>query len=253
MDVALILGAILSIAFAFASVFSPVFAYVAAVILFGLLLNIWLSIPLKLNWSRNMYDLVFKNFVGYLALVIFVYGVAHYQIGFLATDGSTPSFWHALYFSITTLTTLQYGEFKPTPEGRFLASAEALTGVVLFVPLFASFLWLYCQDRLWPTSVDALSRKEGLRITQDPVTGAFIEIESDDTKAEAEERRKRFKLNTCTACGATEPRIEKYWDIIGRTVPLARFSAACACGERTPSYLTAYQAWRRWNRTHQQR
>lgn len=68
MDATLFLGAILSIGLAFASVFSPVFAYVAALILFALLLNIWLSIPLKLNWSRNMYDSLFKNFVGYLAL-----------------------------------------------------------------------------------------------------------------------------------------------------------------------------------------
>ena len=43
----------------------------------------------------------------------------------------TNDFGTCLYFSVSTLTTLGYGDFFPTPEARMVAAIEAFTGYVL--------------------------------------------------------------------------------------------------------------------------
>jgi hypothetical protein len=51
------------------------------------------------------------------------------------------------YFSFTTYTSLGFGDIEPTGDIRFLASLEALTGLVL-IAWTASFMFLEMQ-KLW--------------------------------------------------------------------------------------------------------
>jgi hypothetical protein len=43
----------------------------------------------------------------------------------------TVGFWDCLYFSVITITTLGYGDYRPESYGRIVASIEVLSGIVL--------------------------------------------------------------------------------------------------------------------------
>lgn len=62
-------------------------------------------------------------------------------------DGSLPD---CLYFSITTFTTLGFGDVHPTGNLRYLTGTEALTGLVL-ITWTASFLFVEMQ-RYWKSN-----------------------------------------------------------------------------------------------------
>jgi hypothetical protein len=59
--------------------------------------------------------------------------------------GGTPIPWHKLlYFSLTTITTLGYGDILPTsPFARIWATMEAVTGVLYIAVLVARLVSLY--------------------------------------------------------------------------------------------------------------
>jgi hypothetical protein len=59
--------------------------------------------------------------------------------------GDAPIAWHKfLYFSLTTITTLGYGDFLPTsPFARIWATLEAVTGVLYIAVLIARLVSLY--------------------------------------------------------------------------------------------------------------
>src|ERR1035437_10071569 len=127
--------------------------YVNAVLLLLMLYLQIVSIPLQLNWSRNMYGgLLRRQFflVGYTALI---YATHFYFGGIIETDGQKASFLDALYFSFTTWTTLGYGDLTVIHQLRLATSLEALTGVFTITVLTA-LVWLYCQERLRPKSAD---------------------------------------------------------------------------------------------------
>ena len=74
------------------------------------------------------------------AVLLFVLvgcGVAYSLSGCINAAGELRqlSFLEGLYFSATTLTTVGFGDYLPTHWTRFLAAAEALSGMAL-VPLF---------------------------------------------------------------------------------------------------------------------
>ena len=46
------------------------------------------------------------------------------------TTNEIPNFWTCLYFSITTITTLGYGDYRPIGYGRILSSVEVICGVI---------------------------------------------------------------------------------------------------------------------------
>jgi hypothetical protein len=75
---------------------------------------------------------------------------------FFDTPEPTTAF---MYFSLATITTVGYGDLSAVTElGRFLASAEALTGQVLLVVVVARLVSLYGlpnKGRLVPTENDS--------------------------------------------------------------------------------------------------
>lgn len=248
MDCAYHVLAILAIALALLSHFATPLAYLAAVLLVFMFILLFWSIPLKLNWSSNLYGHLLWRFLSFLVFMLLVYAVCYQMVGIERADGSRPSFPEAIYFSVTSFTTVQYGEFRPLPESRPLVCVESLMGLVAFVPFFAAFGWLYCQNRLWPKSLEDKATPGGIGLISDSVLGGWREVETERTKAEAAERNGRIKALPCARCGSTEPTIEKIYDIIGRTSPLALFVARCSCGQITKPSTTAFLAAWRWKR-----
>ena len=65
---------------------------------------------------------------------------------FAGTDDQTSSSF--AYFSLTTITTLGYGDLSPTTKfGRLLATSEAIVGQVYLVTFVAMFVGLYIAQR----------------------------------------------------------------------------------------------------------
>jgi len=199
-----------------------------------------------LNWSSNLYGHLLWRFLSFLVFMLLVYAICYHKVGFERADGTRPSFAEALYFSVTSFTTVQYGEFRPLPASRPLVCIESLMGLIAFVPFFAAFGWLYCQNRLWPQSLEEQAIPSDLKLTPDYEAGGWKEVETEKTKAEAETRNRRIALIPCRHCGAIVARIDKIYDIIGRTTPLALFVAHCPCGATTKPSTTAYMAAWRW-------
>jgi len=215
-------------------------------ILFMMAILVW-AIPLNMNWSRNLYSHLLKRILAFLLLSIFVYAIEFWKIGINEKNGNTIySFINSVYFSLTTWTTLGYSDFYPVPEGRLLAAIEAITGL-LSIPLTASMIWLYCEQRMKSSSEDD-QIYDGLQIQLDQITGLWKEIESENTLKEQHERDKKFQLNYCKKCSNSWVKIEKYYDIMGLVTPQAKYVVHCRCGNNIKPSCNAYIAYWRWNK-----
>ncbi len=64
---------------------------------------------------------------------------------FAFADGTGFAFWNQLlYFSLTTITTLGYGDIHPlTPLAQIWSTMEAATGVIYMAVLMARLVSLY--------------------------------------------------------------------------------------------------------------
>ena len=75
----------------------PMLVYANAVVLLAMLYMQVVSIPLQLNWSRNMYGSLLRrqfSFVGYSAAI---YGVHFYFGGIVASDKAPATMVDAVY------------------------------------------------------------------------------------------------------------------------------------------------------------
>lgn len=242
-DVGYWIVSVICIALAFLSAHWIGFAYFHAVLLLVLLYLAIVRIPLVLNWSGNLYGSVFTRIFFFQAFAIMSYAICYTRAPDMAAK--FRSFSDALYFSATTWTTLGYGDVSPTGNVRLLTSIQALTGLST-LPVLASVIWLYCERRLWKKSQDEKD-VEGYEVTTNSALGYFVEIENDRTR-EDQKTRDRIKLRPCT-CEGSSPFIEKYFDIVGRWPPLARFHVICTgCGAFTKSKFNAHLAAWEWNR-----
>ena len=107
-------------------------------------------LPLLLNLSRSFFWLVFGLLVIHIVVTIFSFALHYQSSGLLGGGGKfIPSFYDALYFSVTTFTTLGYGDMQPLPNHRLTTSVEALSGMVSMA-IGASLIWLWCQENLVP-------------------------------------------------------------------------------------------------------
>src|SRR6266404_9456007 len=87
----------------------PLLVYVNAALLLGMLYLQIVSIPLQLNWSRNMYSGLLRRQFFFVVYSGVVYAVHFYFGGIVASDQRRVTILDALYFSFTTWTTLGYG------------------------------------------------------------------------------------------------------------------------------------------------
>lgn len=127
-------------------------------------------LPFLLNLSRSFFWLVFALLLTHIVVTIISFALHYRATGLLSASGAfSPDFWDALYFSITTFTTLGYGDFQPLPEHRLTTSVEALSGMVSMA-IGASLIWLWCQENMVPKEMaffDGNRRRKGdLAITR---------------------------------------------------------------------------------------
>jgi hypothetical protein len=232
-----------AVALAFATRVHLAFGYLHALVIFALLYLAVVRVPLVLNWSSNLYGSVFLRVFLLHVVAILTYGVAYYYYG-----DFTPSFdefTDAVYFSAITWTTLGYGDFSPGGGVRLLTSLQALTGLTALAVL-ASVVWLYCERRLRSPGRDEQA-EESYEVELDSAFGLFRPADTEAARVE-QRNRDRIRCARCGVCGA-EARIEKYFDIIGRTTPLPRFVTRCVgCGAFSKPSMNAYVAAWRWNR-----
>lgn len=241
-DIGYWIASLLCIALALLSAQWVGFAYFHAALILVLLYLTIVRIPLVLNWSGSLYGSVFTRIFFFQAFAIMSYAICYLRAPDMAAK--FPSFSDALYFSATTWTTLGYGDVSPTGSVRLLTSIQALTGLST-LPVLASVIWLYCERRLWKKSQDEKD-VDGYEVTTNSALGYFVEIENERTREE-QKARDRIKLRPCT-CERSSPLIEKYYDIVGRWPPLARFHVICTgCGAFTKSKFNAYLAAWEWN------
>ena len=63
-----------------------------------------------------------------------------------------PDYFTALYFGLTTLTTVGFGDIAPvTTEGKLIVSGDLLAGVITFSLSIACprIQWYWCRSRLF--------------------------------------------------------------------------------------------------------
>ncbi len=94
---------------------------------------------------------VFGTLLAHVA-EIWIFALAYYYMhndkGWGSLEGNyNGSFIDSAYFSLTTFTTLGFGDIEPHGELRFLVGIEAVTGLVL-ITWSASFLYIEMQ-RYW--------------------------------------------------------------------------------------------------------
>lgn len=114
-----------------------------------------LLVPTYLNLSRTFYGWLLGLLAMYAASAILGYALLYRHAGIMSGAGVSHSLRDAIYFSVTTWTTLGYGDFTPPPEMRLVTSAEALLGATNLA-FAASFLWLYCSELLLPRDMAVL-------------------------------------------------------------------------------------------------
>lgn len=107
-------------------------------------------LPLLLNLSRGFFWIAFIMFAVHILATILSFALHYHSSGLLGPNGEfSPSFYESVYFSITTFTTLGYGDLQPLPDYRLTTSLEALSGMVSMA-LGASVIWLWCQENMVP-------------------------------------------------------------------------------------------------------
>lgn len=107
-------------------------------------------LPLLLNLSRNFFWIAFIMLAIHIFSTILSFALHYHSSGLLGPNGEFfPSYYESMYFSITTFTTLGYGDLQPLPNYRLTTSLEALSGMVSMA-LGASVIWLWCQENMVP-------------------------------------------------------------------------------------------------------
>ncbi len=107
-------------------------------------------IPVFLNLSRSYFKLLASMLIIHIIVTICSFSLHYKSDGLIGPNGVfSPNYYDSLYFSITTFTTLGYGDFQPLPDYRLTTSLEALTGMISMA-IGASFIWLWCQEHMVP-------------------------------------------------------------------------------------------------------
>ena len=107
-------------------------------------------IPTMLNLSRSYFLWIIIEFITFILVTIIAFALHHKSTGLFGIDGPfEPNFRDAIYFSVTTFTTLGYGDIQPLPEMRLATSIQALAGM-FSVALASAVIFLWCRDHMVP-------------------------------------------------------------------------------------------------------
>jgi len=141
--IAMLLISLLLGAFGWLPLLGGLMLIFAFVILIGM-------IPLFMNLSRGYFTLLLGYLAGHIIVTLLAYALQYWHAGIVASDNSViNNFQDSLYFSVTTWTTLGYGDFVPIQKMRLATSLEVLTGFISMA-ITVSFIWLWCTENLVP-------------------------------------------------------------------------------------------------------
>jgi len=101
-------------------------------------------------WCLSDYGHSTRRIVGCFFLLAFVFGLVYWLwpscVIVNGTVGAIRGFWHALYFSVVTMTTLGFGDIAANPDswlGQTLLMAQVILGYVLLGALVTRFAVLF--------------------------------------------------------------------------------------------------------------
>lgn len=102
------------------------------------------SVVARLLYDPDSFGYTIRHLFFLLLLVVAFFAVLYSELGIAeaATGREVRGLGVCLYFSVSTFTTLGYGDFLPLPETRLVAAVEALTGYVLLGISLASAFFL---------------------------------------------------------------------------------------------------------------
>ena len=108
------------------------------------LLGILVLLVRTWNRSRAALGTQTLSFVGVSSLIIILLGAALVYLAERAAEGPIDSFYDALWWAVTTITTVGYGDMYPvTDVGRGTAVLVMLAGITAFGVATASFATLF--------------------------------------------------------------------------------------------------------------
>jgi hypothetical protein len=126
------------------------FPYMNSFVILAMLAVYFISIPVNLNFTRRSYKVLIPWFIFHVIFVIILYAWHYTRSGIIASNGDiSHSFRDGLYFSVTTWTTLGYGDFRPIPQMRLVTSIQALTALFT-IPVGVSLSWFMIQESTVP-------------------------------------------------------------------------------------------------------
>jgi hypothetical protein len=203
-------------------------------------------IPLNLNWTRDLYSHLFWKSVFLFCVTLLSFSIVYQFYGVIDTASGEITQRHltSIYFSITTWSTLGYGDFRPVAEVRLLTSFEAILGV-LSIPLIFTMIWKYCDLRIWGTSEeDKQKARKKFNVVLDD-RGHWKQIDDNDQILDI---KQKYYLNPCCKCGNSELKVEKYFNLIGVVSPRIQFMVHCTCGYFVSGKYLAMTAAKDWNK-----
>jgi len=137
--VAMIIASLLSLICA-GLTFPEVSAFFVIAVYYFLIFHIAHVVGKSKGWYRDILPTYFAT----LVITILTFAIIYYRYGLLQNGIPTKiSFVDSIYFSITTWSTLGYGDFAPIPRIRLITSIEAIIGYVglgLWISLISNFI-----------------------------------------------------------------------------------------------------------------
>ena len=94
--------------------------------------------------GKPYYRVSNRSFVFYIVCSILFFAIIYWKSGLISSNQLVSiSFFDAIYFSITTWTTLGYGDFSPPEHLRLITSLQAILGYLgMGVSIFLISLWM---------------------------------------------------------------------------------------------------------------
>lgn len=101
--------------------------------------------------DQGRYRRILSTYISVLALTILSFAITYHRYGLMLNGAHIDiTFIDAIYFSVTTWTTLGYGDFVPPERLRHITSIEAILGYFglgLWITLISSFIQNMAVER----------------------------------------------------------------------------------------------------------